>query len=197
MEEIIRKTNRDQVKYVFTPLREGLYKISEALNAVNIPHELHVRPGYATIWAHPDDHAKVEEIARRIDQELIGEWENKELIEAKALPAQIAEETVMSPPVSRAVVSKEHTVLLRVLQKLRSEVNYENASFSDFEIAGTERQPGIRIHFPCDTRLCDQATDAVKETTSLYRDSYINPLIDGLIEWAKGETDIREVEKLL
>jgi hypothetical protein len=40
-----------------------VYKISEALNAANISHELHIRPGYTTIWAHPDLHTKVEEIA--------------------------------------------------------------------------------------------------------------------------------------
>lgn len=66
-------TRRDQVKavYVHTPYRETMYKISEALDKARIPHELHVRPGYVTIWAHVDLHEKVAEIARKIDQEWI------------------------------------------------------------------------------------------------------------------------------
>jgi len=64
-------TARNAVKYCFTPYRETLYKISEALHAASIAHELHVRPGYATIWAHPDLHERVSEIARKIDQEWI------------------------------------------------------------------------------------------------------------------------------
>jgi hypothetical protein len=67
----IDHTRRDEVKYVHTPYRETVYKISEALNAAGISHELHVRPGYTTIWAHPDLHSKVEEIAHKIDQEWI------------------------------------------------------------------------------------------------------------------------------
>lgn len=71
MDEMSNYTLRNDVKYAHTPYRETVYKISEALNAASIPHELHVRPGYTTIWAHPDLHSEVKEIARRIDQEWI------------------------------------------------------------------------------------------------------------------------------
>ena len=62
-------TKRDAVSYVYTPYRETVYKISEALNEAGIQHEIHVRPGYANIWAHPDLHERVSEIARKIDED--------------------------------------------------------------------------------------------------------------------------------
>lgn len=73
------RTARDKVKYIFTPYRETLYKISEALNAAGIPHELHVRHGYATIWAHPYEHAKVYAIAHEIDAKFIEDMVSTDL----------------------------------------------------------------------------------------------------------------------
>lgn len=86
-------------------------------------------------------------------------------------------------------VRDKGSTLARILREIRRKANYENAGFSDFEIPGK-----VSIHFPADNSIA-QITSAIKESTRIYRDSWINPLIDDLIAWTEGKKDIRQIEK--
>lgn len=76
---------------------------------------------------------------------------------------------------------RQQKTLVQLLRRVRSLANYENAGFSDIKIG--ER---FELHFPQDGSV-KEITEAVKETTRLYRETWINPILDDLILWAEGE----------
>lgn len=88
-------------------------------------------------------------------------------------------------------MSKQPRSLLRILNELRRTANFTNAGFSDIKIG--ER---FESSFPFNTNgvSTDQITEAIKESTEIYRDSWVNPLIDDLILWANGEKELHQIE---
>lgn len=88
---------------------------------------------------------------------------------------------------------RANRTLARILREIRRKANYEKAGFSSFKIPGK-----VEMEFPFNMPFTtDELTDAIRETTRLYRDSWINPLIDGLLAWAEGKADIQQIEKHL
>jgi len=87
--------------------------------------------------------------------------------------------------------SSRSSTLARILREIRSKANYESAGFSSFKVPGK-----FYMDFPFAMPFTtDELTAAIKESTRLHRDSWINPLIDALLEWTAGKKDIRQIER--
>lgn len=81
--------------------------------------------------------------------------------------------------------------LVRVLREIRAKANFETAGFSDIKIGNR-----FEMHFPQDGST-HEITEAVKETTRLYRETWINPILDDLILWAEGKKLMADVVRHL
>jgi hypothetical protein len=90
-------------------------------------------------------------------------------------------------------MTTEQDLMITVLTELRSKAAFTNCGFSDFEIPGK-----FAVHFPFEMPCSTEAlTDAIKEATRIYRESWILPLIDALIAHTKGEISLEEIRRTL
>jgi len=82
--------------------------------------------------------------------------------------------------------------VMRALKRIRQLANYERAGF-DFS-GGTVtitpgNGPGKHREYKSEHGGRDAVVLAIITETKLYRDSWINPLLDDLEKWAEGDSD--------
>lgn len=87
------------------------------------------------------------------------------------------------------MVGPNQKQLVKLLREVRSRANFETAGFSDIKIGNR-----FEMHFPQDGST-HEITEAIKETTRLYRESWINPILDDLILWAEGKKSLSEIAR--
>lgn len=87
-------------------------------------------------------------------------------------------------------MATNNKTLIEVLGKLRKRCAFENASFSDIKVGDFE------MHFP-QQGSSQEITKGVVESTRIYRETWILPVIDDLIAWAEGGKPLKEVARYL
>lgn len=82
---------------------------------------------------------------------------------------------------------RECSFLIASLKLIKSRANFAGAVFTDIVIHGNPPNLGFEMHFPFDQQCTsDQLTDAIKQSTSMYREAWVDPLIDDLIAYLSG-----------
>lgn len=128
------------------------------------------------------------------EPEALDDVEEGLAITESKLQALLDDDTV---DITRGISTRSST-LARILRAIRRRANYEDANFHEFVVHGSVgvRNPHADL---ADIRTLVMTpgaiTGSIKETTFEYRESWINPLIDGLIAWTEGKADIRQIEK--
>ena len=73
------------------------------------------------------------------------------------------------------------------LRKVRAAANFENANFSRIWDDSEQPRPASE----------SEVTEFIRRRTEMYRQTWVNPLMDLLIAYAEGKISAREIEPYL